>query len=222
MATRSRIRRALIAVAIVAGCSGSSSEDSGPPQDLRPGPDLSSGAEARDGATAACADIPSLITTDGLCNSVPFPTKRVPFTAATGSAPTFTGGTLVDGLYTAIRAEGWGASTGYGRQMGIVLGNGGKTMLWFGQTLDADGSGDVDAGTSGLYWLRANFDLSIESQNTLKLSETCAAGTTSGPGELLYSATATDPPQLILANPQAANPTSAVTTYERQGCPTAP
>jgi hypothetical protein len=28
-----------------------------------------------------------------------------------------------------------------------LLPNGGKTMLWFGQTLNADGSGDVDAGT---------------------------------------------------------------------------
>jgi hypothetical protein len=164
------------------------------------------------------------VTSDGLCNAVPFPTTRVPFTAGSGSAPTFTGGALVDGLYTAIKAEGWGTGTGatYGRQMGIVIGNGGLTMLWFGQTLNADGSGDVDAGTTGLYWLRANFALSTDSPNTLALSETCAAGTTSGPPKLLYTATATDPPRLLLANASAPNPASAVTTYERRGCPAAP
>jgi hypothetical protein len=144
--------------------------------------------------------------------------------ARTDTPPTFTGGTLVDGLYTAIKAEGWGTSTGSGRQMGIVLGNGGHTMLWFGQTLNADGSGDAEQTTTsnGLAWLRANFDLSNAADNRLKLDKTCGAGTTGGPPELLYTATTTDPPQLMLANPQTADLTSAVTTYERQGCPTAP
>jgi hypothetical protein len=61
--------------------------------------------------------------------------------------------------------------------------------------------------------------LSSDSQNTLALSERCTAGTTSGPSKPLYTATTTDPPQLVLANPSATDPTGAVTTYERQGCP---
>lgn len=222
MTTQLRIRHVLVAATMAAGCSSASTDDGGPAPDLKPGPDLASGADAADAASGACPSPANLMTTNGTCNLVPFPTTRVPFTVQTSTAPTFNGGQLVDGIYTAIKAEGWNTTTGYGRQMGIVIGNGGTTMLWFGQTLNADGSGDVDAGTSGLFWLRANFDLSIASQNTLALSETCAAGTTSGPATLLYTATTTGPPQLILANPAAANPTSAVTTYERQGCPPAP
>jgi hypothetical protein len=221
MTTQLRIRHVLVAATMAAGCSSASTDDGGPAPDLKPGPDLASGADAADAASGACPSPANLMTTNGTCNLVPFPTTRVPFTVQTSTAPTFNGGQLVDGIYTAIKAEGWNVTTGYGRQMGIVIGNGGTTMLWFGQTLNADGSGDVDAGTAGLFWLRANFDLSIASQNTLALSETCAAGTTSGPATLLYTATTTGPPQLILANPAAANPTSAVTTYERQGCPPA-
>jgi len=229
MSIRTGIRHTSIAVVVLAGCSASSSEDGGPPQDMRPGPDLTTGdlptgPDARDAEAMTCAEVAGLITSDGLCNAVPFPTQRVPFTVGTGSPPAFTGGTLVDGLYTAIKAEGWNVTTGSGRQMGIVLMAGGKTMLWFGQVLNPDGSGDAyaDGGTAGLAWLRANFDLASAGQNKLALTKTCGAGTAGGPPELLYTMTTTDPPQLVLANAQATDPTSAVTIYERRGCPTAP
>jgi hypothetical protein len=217
MATKLTLRFAVCASLVAAGCSGASNEDGGSLQDTKP----ASGADAGDVAAAACPGSSGLITNDGTCNNVPFPTTRVPFTVRNDTAPTFAGGTLVDGLYTAIKAEGWGVSTGAGRQMGIVLLNGGTTMLWFGQTLNRDGSGDVDAGTTGLYWLRADYDLAFESPNILALTPTCEAGTTYGPPKLLYTATATDPPQLLLANasPTSGSPTGAVTTYERQGCP---
>lgn len=232
MSIRIGIRYASIAAALLAGCSAESSEDGGgQPEDARPGPDLTTsdlptGPDARDAAAATCSAVAGLITSDGLCNAVPFPSERVPFVVGTGSPPAFTGGTLVDGLYAAIKAEGWNVTTGSGRQMGIVLMNGGKTMLWFGQVLNPDGSGDpyADGGTAGLAWLRANFDLSVKTSNTLALTKTCGAGTAGGPPELLYTMTTTDPPQLILANPNPSvgEPTSAVTTYERRGCPTAP
>jgi hypothetical protein len=229
MSIQSALRCISIAVAVLAGCRADSSEDGGQPEDARPGPDLTTtdlptGPEARDSAAATCNPGEGLITSDGECNSPPYPTRRVPFTVGTGSPPTFTGGTLVDGLYTAIKAEGWNVATGAGRQMGIVLMNGGKTLLWFGQTLNADGTGDAEPSSTanGLAWLRANFDLSVKTSNTLTLTKTCGTGTAGGPPELLYTMTTTDPPQLILANPQAADPTSAVTTYERQGCPTTP
>lgn len=204
------LRYAFIATVSAAGCSGGdSSPDSGHPPDLRPAADV---------MEPTCVDLAKLVVSEAeLCNTPSFPATRVPFTVGTGSAPSFTGGTLVDGLYAAIKAEGWGTTTGRGRQMGIVIGNSGRTLLWFGQTLNADGSGDVDAGTAGLGWLRANYDLTMVSDNTLGLSETCLVGTTSGPPQLLYTATATNPPQLILANVES--PSAAVTTYERQGCP---
>jgi hypothetical protein len=226
MVMKLTIRHTLIAAVIAAGCSSSSSSsppvDSAQAPDLKAGPDLASGSDAFDAATAACPNPPNLTTNDGNCNNVPFPTKRVPFTVGTGTAPTFAGGKLVDGLYVAIKSEGWGVTTGTGRQMSIVLLNGGTTLLWSGQTLNADGSGDVDAGTVGLAWLRANYTVSIASQNTLALGENCKAGTASGPPTLFFTATTTDPPQLLLANAQATNPTGSVTTYERQGCPTVP
>jgi hypothetical protein len=221
MSNRLHIRYAL--TTILVGCGGGSAEDAGPPQDVRPAPDVTApGPDARDVGGMTCANVPGLTTDNGQCNTVPYPTRRVPFTVGTGAPPTFTGGTLVDGLYTAIKAEGWNVTTGSGRQMGIVLMNGGKTLLWFGQTLNADGTGDAEPSTTsnGLAWLRANFELSSAAPNTLALAKTCGAGTAGGPPELLYTMTTTDPPQLVLA--QATNPTSAVTTYERQGCPTAP
>ena len=223
MATKFPIRQMFIAAAIATGCSNPAAPpDSGQAQDLRPVTDLSGPTDTASTAPPGCPNPPNLTTRDGTCNLVPFPTIRVPFTTGAGSAPAFSGGTLVDGLYTAIKAEGWNTTTGYGRQMGLVLLDGGTTMLWFGQTLNADGSGDVDAGTSGLVWLRANYNIAVTSQNTLTLTSQCAAGTTTGPATLLYTATMTDPPQLILANPTASNPAGAVTTYERKGCPTAP
>jgi hypothetical protein len=224
MSTRHRIRYALLST-ILAGCGGGSSEDGGQPQDLRPGPDLTTpGPDAGDAGGMTCAEVPGLVTGGGQCNAVPYPTRRVAFTAGTGSPPSFTGGTLVDGLYTAIKAEGWNVTTGAGRQMGVVLGNGGKTMLWFGQTLNPDGTGDAEPSSTanGLAWLRANLDLSAAAPNTLALAKTCGAGTAGAPGKLLYTMTATKPPLLLLANADAPDPTSAVTTYERQGCPTAP
>jgi hypothetical protein len=203
---------ALVGVALAAGCSSSSNDDGG----TSPGPDMAPVTSDTIGNT--CGSPANLITTDGLCNNVPFPTQRVPFTIASGSAPTFTGGALVDGLYAVVKAEGWNVSTGLGRQMGIVIANGGTTMLWFGQTLNRDGSGDVDAGTTGLGWLRGNFILTADSANTLALKQDCFAGLgTSAPATLLYTATTTNPPQLILA--ATSNPSGAVTTYERQGCP---
>jgi hypothetical protein len=223
MSTTLPTRYALLLTTILAGCGGGSAEDAGPPQDVRPAPDLTApGQDVRDTGRTTCGEVAGLITGNGQCNTPPYPTRRVPFTVGTGSPPTFTGGTLVDGLYTAIKAEGWNVTTGSGRQMGIVLTNGGKTLLWFGQTLNADGTGDAEPSTTsnGLAWLRANFELSSTAPNTLALAKTCGAGTAGGPPELLYTMTTTDPPQLVLA--QATNPTSAVTTYERQGCPTAP
>jgi hypothetical protein len=201
MAKNPPLHTVLLAAALAAGCSNP-------------------GSPTKDATGLACPDPQSLMVA-GTCNTVPFPSRRVPFTVGSGSAPSFVGGTLVDGLYAAIKAEGWNTSTGYGRQMGIVIGNDGATLLWFGQTLNADGTGDVDAGTTGLVWLRANFDLSISAAapNKLLLSETCGAGTTTGPPELLFTATTGNPPQIALANAQASDPTTAVTTYERQGCP---
>ena len=206
----------LIVAGLAAGCSGASTDDGGETPDQRPGPDAALGPDT---GPAGCGDPASLITGPPLCNNLPFPTTRVPFTAGIGSAPTFTGGALVDGLYAAIKAEGWNASTGSGRQMGVVIADGGKTMLWFGQTLNADGSGDVDAGSANLAWLRGNYALAPASSNTLAVTTECSAGTTAAPSALLYTATATDPPQLVLANAGAKDPTAAVTTYQRQGCP---
>jgi hypothetical protein len=219
MTTKLTRLHALIGAALVAGCSSTSSDDGGQTPGPAPGPDATIGLGTPDSASAGCRNPMSLITGDGSCNNVPVPATRVPFAVGAGGAPTFTGGALVDGLYAAIKAEGWNTTAGSGRQMGLVIANAGKTMLWFGQTLNADGSGDGDAGTPGLAWLRGNYTLSPASSNSLGLTADCHAGTTAAPDTLLYTATATDPPQLILANAGAKDPTAAVTTYERQGCP---
>jgi hypothetical protein len=218
MTSKPTIYCALIAAALAAGCSSSSPDDGGEAPDQRLGADAAIATNPEDSASAGCGSAASLITADGLCNNLLFPAARVPFTVGTGSPPTFTGGTLVDGLYVAIKAEGWNTTTGSGRQMGIVIANGGKTMLWFGQTLNADGSGDVDAGGANLAWLRGNYTLSPAAANTLAVTVDCSVGSTKAPALLLYTATSTSPPDLVLANGGATDPTVAVTTYEWQGC----
>lgn len=210
-----RVLGSLLIAASVAACSSSDRSDAGSAADVR------SPTDSADAAKPGCADPSSLIVSaDRGCNTLPWPATRVPFTAGTGSAPTFTGGTLVDGYYAAIKAEGWNVPTPTGRQMGLVIGNDGKTLLWFGQILNADGSGDVDAGT-GRGWLRGNFNLSTSSTNTLDLGSTCFAGSgAQAPTQLLFTAVASDPPQLLLATAQ--DQVVSVTTYERQGCAPAP
>jgi hypothetical protein len=215
---------ALLIAGLVAACSSASTDDGGETPDTKPGADAAPELDTTPGPGAdstspGCGSSASFLTSDGLCNNLPFPTTRAPFTAGIGNPPAFTGGTLVDGLYVAVKAEGWNVTAGSGRQMGIVIADGGKTMLWFGQTLNADGSGDVDAGTANLAWLRGNYALAAASANTLTVTKQCSVGTTSAPGSLLYTATTTEPPQLILANAGATDPTAAVTTYQRQGCP---
>ena len=188
-------------------CSNASS--GAPPVDSAFARDLAS--VPADAMTNTCSTSPSHTTTDGTCNNIPYPATKVPFTVGTGAEPVFTGGTMVDGLYTAVKAEGWNTTTGFGRQMSIAVLNGGTTILWSGQVLNADGTDTTDG--SALPWIRANLEVSA-SGSTLTLASKCGAGTTSLPATLSYTALATVPPRLILANSAA-----SVTTYERQGCP---
>jgi hypothetical protein len=199
-----------VTLALAVACSSSEgvSADASPATDAR---------AAADAAGTSCGgDLARLmVSAEGGCNTLPFPAPRLPFTVGSGSAPSFTGGALVDGLYAATRAEGWNVSNGTGRQMGLVLGNGGKTLLWFGQILDADGNGDLESGTA-VGWLRGNYDLEVGA-NTLDLTATCQTGSgAQAPAQLLYTAVPGNPPQLLLGSAQGQS--VSLTTYTWQGC----
>ena len=223
MAKRLLIGHVFLCLTIGAGCSGDPASGASVPLDAGPGADAADssrpvdasvvdGSDATDGGSDACSDPLDLIATDGTCNTLVYPATRVPFTVGTGTGWVPVGGALVDGLYSVVKMEGWNTTSGSGRQMSIVVTSGGTKILVAGLVLNADGTGDADAG---LPWMRANYTVSIASTNQLSLSEDCSVGTASFPGTLLYTATTTNPPQLMLGGT-----TGAAVTYERQGCVT--
>lgn len=167
----------------------------------------SGGGAGGSGGGSACPNPPTLTAADPTCNTVTNGATAVPFTAKAGSPPTPAGGTIVDGVYYAVEAAGYGNVTPSGRKLTIVILDGGTHMLWAGDVLDASAGAVLTS-------FRANATASA-SGTTINMTVTCPTGTTSPlPPALDYTATAT---QLVLS--LTTNGATAVTTYARQGCP---
>ena len=204
MDAKRRVRRiALIATLTLVGC-GSGSPTSAPV------PDANTPAGLRDGASdtntanpATCPGAPDYAS-GATCNSLVNDAAPVLFTPGVGDAPTFTGGTIMDGVYHATKAEAWGASSGTGRRYTLVVLEGGTKFYYAGEILDAQGAVSATmvaittASTSG---------------NQLNQTVVCLTGSAQIPVEK-YTATSTE---LILSATQ--NSVVSVTTYTRVGCP---
>jgi hypothetical protein len=161
------------------------------------------GGSPTDVASAAtCSGAPDF-TAASACNSVVNNAQSVDFSPGTGSPPTFSGGTVVDGLYVATKAEAWGTTTGTGRRFTLVVEGNGSTIFW---------AGDVLSGTTTSSF-RANTTASV-SGNQLLQTTTCRTGEVTIPPALSYTAT---PTEMVFATTSGSIVTA--TTYTRQGCP---
>jgi len=172
--------------------------DTGTPEGPRDG--------AADTAPTSTATCPSRDFSSGsTCNTVVNDATAVAFTPGVGDAPTFTGGTIADGVYHAAKAEAWGASTGTGRRLTIVVLEGGTKFYYSGDVLTAQGGvgatfvATTSASTSG---------------NQLNQTTICMNGSAQIPDVESYTATSTE---LILSITQGS--VISVTTYARAGCP---
>jgi hypothetical protein len=132
----------------------------------------------------------------------------VPFTAGTGSPPAATGGTIVDGVYQATLAQGFGTGAPQnGRQLTIVILDGATRWLWSGKVLDA-------AGAQTVSMFQANATATV-SGTKVALTTDCMSGATSPlPASLDFSATQSE---LVLSLTNGSY--TSVTSYMRIGCP---
>ena len=196
-AQRSVHQIALVATLSLVGCGSGSPV---PVPDANPG--------TRDGATDTVATGPSTCKGDfssaNACNTVINDATPVLFTPGAGDAPTFTGGTIVDGVYHATKAEAWGASTGTGRRFTLVVLEGGTKFYYAGDILDDQG---------GVATTMVAITTASTSGNQLNQTTVCLSGSAQIPVES-YTATSTE---LILAASQGS--ILSVTTYTRAGCP---
>ena len=104
-AKRNVSRIALAATLTLLGCG------SGPATPV-PVPDANTPLVQRDAfydiaatSPATCPGAPNFSSDDATCNTVVNDAPSVLFTAGVGDPPTFTGGTIRDGVYYAVKAE---------------------------------------------------------------------------------------------------------------------
>jgi hypothetical protein len=162
------------------------------------------------GGAGICPARPDLVEGAPSCNTLVNAATAVPFTMATGTAPTPAGGAILDGLYESTRAEAYGATSGNGRRISFLVStSGGATrMLWVGEVLDA-------GGTSVVASFRANTNISVSSGGTqINFVSNCVSSTPSPiPAALDFTVSGAN---LVLS--LASGSTTAVTTYTRRGC----
>jgi len=155
-------------------------------------------------STATCPGAPDY-SAGASCNNLVNDAASVASTAGSGDPPTFTGGTIKDGVYHATKAEAFGTTTGTGRRFTLVVLEGGTKFYYAGDILDAQGAvattmvAIASASTSG---------------NQLTQTTVCMTGSAQIPTTESYTATGTE---LILSATQGS--VVAVTTYARAGCP---
>lgn len=202
----------LLALACTSACSGGcGSSSSGSPSGGSGGAtgNGSGGATGQGGGggASACAPRPELVVAAPTCNAITNRATAIPFTAATGTPPTFTGGAIRDGLYESTRAEGYGSATPAGRRISIVIQNGATQWLWTGEVLDG-------AGATVTRTFAANATVSISGKTVTFGTPTCLSASPSPlPDSLSYLVSGDN---LLLA---IEGPNAAVTTYTRRGCP---
>ena len=202
-------RSPLLVVGLFIACAAPacSKTDEAPPPDAAL--DMGGGGTdtTTDTATGACPAASGFVVAAPTCSNIANGAPAVPFTQGTGAAPTFTGGTLRDGLYHATRAEGFGTTTGSGRKLTLLVLDGGTQFLYGGEVLDAAGGQSV-----GLVRMNAT---GAASGSSIAFSVTCMApGTASLPTTLDYTVSGND---LIMGTTNGS--VTSITTYTRQGCP---
>ncbi len=137
------------------------------------------------------------------CEELANDAAPVPFAPRSGPAPAFVGGAIQDGLYQAIRVEGFGAVEPSGRRMTLAVSGNGTVLAWSGDVLGT-------RGETTLATVRADARASA-SWNRLDLVTTCASIAPSPlPSQLAFSA---QPGLLVLGLADARG--TFVTTYAK-------
>jgi len=191
----------IVLAAILAACGAGSSAPATVPDAYVPLVGRDAAADVTNAATCPPSDFSSSAT----CNTVVNDATAVAFTPGTGNAPTFTGGTIKDGVYHATKAEAWGSSTGTGRRFTLVVLEGGTKFYYVGDILDAQG---------GVATTMVAITTASTSGNQLNQTTVCMVGSAQIPTIESYTATSTE---LILSATQGS--VVSVTTYTRAGCP---
>jgi hypothetical protein len=159
---------------------------------------------------ASCPARPDLVAAAPACNTVVNAAPSVPFTMGTGSPPAPAGGAILDGLYEATRAEGFGSVTPSGRRLTLVILDGATRMLWAGDVLDA-------AATTVTTSFRANATMTA-SGSQIAIAADCSS-TTPSPSPLPAALGYTASGNTLLLSLIGSDGSGAVTTYARRGCP---
>ena len=194
---------AVFAVVLAGGCS--TTAGASPPADA--GHDLGSIPDTGGGV---CPARPDLVAAAPTCTSLANSATAIPFTPATGTAPTPAGGTIVDGLYESTRTEAYGATAGNGRRITFAILEGATRMLWNGEVLDATGA-TVQAS------FRADTRISV-SGTRINFTADCVSTSPSPiPAALDFSVSENLLGTNLVLSLATGN-TVAVTTYTRRGC----
>jgi len=154
---------------------------------------------------AVLATAPACKRKPPACNAIANSAPAVPFSVG-GAAPLLGGGTISDGVYHAIRAEGFNDAPPAGRRMTLQVSNHGRTFDWAGDVLDA-------AGKTVTASVTATANVSV-SGTWLAVTTTCPTeGPSLLPSTMVFSAT---PTTLVLAARDDQGTITSVTTYARQ------
>jgi hypothetical protein len=135
------------------------------------------------------------------CEPLPNDASPVAFAPRSGPPPTFTGGAIEDGLYRAVRVEGYGGVEPSGRRMTLAVSGNGTVLAWSGEVLGT-------RGETILATVRADARASATG-NRLDLVTSCASVAPSPlPSQLAFTAS---PGFLVLGLVDARG--AFVTTY---------
>jgi hypothetical protein len=185
----------LLAFTVASACRSSTSPGTTTPTD--------SGSDA-----GLCPNATNLVAAAPACNTVSNSgAQPIAFTMRTGTPPAPAGGTILDGLYYATRAEGYGNVTASGRKLALVVAAGATQLLFGGDVLDA-------TATTTTLTFHTNATASV-SGTSIALTPTCSSVSPPPlPPSLAYTVSGSD---LALALINGSD--VSITTYTRQGCP---
>jgi hypothetical protein len=157
-------------------------------------------------ADAPCPTPSDLAASAPACDTLTNSATAIPFTPGIGTAPTPTGGALLDGLYEAARTEIYGGTTAFGRRITLDVTGGGTRIWWVGEVLDPTGKTVMTS-------FRADTAVAVQGTKLAFTTNCVSTDPSPIPAALEYTTTSQ-----TLAMSLTSSSGTAVTTYTRRGC----